>query len=70
MLLDVPGKFGGDVGDEVTAGSQTMIMASHAKLTVLERTANKLSSGREHFAQVSMVQFSTVNSQANYYILH
>lgn len=38
MLLDVPGKFGGDVGDEETAGSQTMIMAPHAKLTVLVRT--------------------------------
>lgn len=45
MLLDVPGKLGGDVGDEETAGSQTMIMTSHAKLTVLERTANKLNSG-------------------------
>lgn len=38
MLLDVPGQFGGDIGDKITAGSQTMIMAPHAKLTVLVRT--------------------------------
>lgn len=55
VLLDVPGQFGGDVSDEETAGSQTMIMAPHAKLTVLRRTANKQNScEREHLVQLFM----------------
>lgn len=57
VLLDVPGQFGGDVSDEVTARSQTMIMAPHAKLTVLQRTANKQNSAREHLVQLSMSQW-------------
>lgn len=36
MLLDMPGKLGGDVGDKVAAGSQTVVMAPHSELTVLE----------------------------------
>lgn len=35
VLLDVPRQFGGDVGDEVAAGSQAMIMTPHAELAVL-----------------------------------
>ena len=37
VLLDVPGQFGGDVGDKVAAGPQTVIVAPHSELTVLER---------------------------------
>lgn len=35
MLLDVPRQLGGDVGDEVAAGSQTMVVSSHPELAVL-----------------------------------
>lgn len=35
VLLDVPREFGGDVGDEVAAGPQTVIMAPHSELAVL-----------------------------------
>lgn len=36
MLFDVPGQLGGDVGDEEAAWPQTVIVASHPELTVLQ----------------------------------
>lgn len=37
VLLDVPWQLGGDVGDEVASGPQTVIVAPHSELTVLHR---------------------------------
>lgn len=37
VLLDVPRKLGGDVGDKVAAGPQTVIVAPHPELAVLRR---------------------------------
>lgn len=37
MLLDVPRQLGGDVGDKVAAGPQTVIVAPHPELAVLPR---------------------------------
>lgn len=37
VLLDVPRQLGGDVGDKVAAGPQTVIVAPHPELAVLRR---------------------------------
>lgn len=70
MLLDVPGQFGGDIGYKITAGSQTMIMTPHAKLTVLQKTTNKHNSDLVQTLHVFMVYIPTATSQPNYEILH
>jgi hypothetical protein len=38
VLLDVPGQFGGDVGDKVAAWPQTVVVAPHSELAVLVGT--------------------------------
>lgn len=37
MLLDVPRQFGGDVSDKEAARPQTVIVASHSELTLLQK---------------------------------
>lgn len=37
VLLDVPRELGGDVSDKVAAGPQTVIVAPHSELAVLQR---------------------------------
>lgn len=37
VLLDVPRELGGDVGDKVAAGPQTVIVAPHSELAVLQK---------------------------------
>lgn len=47
MLFHVPRQLGGDVGDEVAAGPQTVIVAPHPELAVLR--------GERHTRDVSLL---------------
>lgn len=39
MLLYMPWKFGGDVGDKVAARPEAVVVSTHPELTVLRREA-------------------------------
>lgn len=43
VLLYMPGQLGGDVGDEVAGGPQTVVVPSHSELAVLRRRSKSIS---------------------------
>lgn len=51
VLLYMPGKLGGDVGDEVAARPEAVVVSSHPELTVLWASKGCVCQGRQSLGQ-------------------
>lgn len=66
VLLDVPWQLGGDVGDKVAAGPQTVVVAPHPELTVLQR---RRASEPSHLYLSNVAQMLNIQHKYNFSLL-